>query len=200
MGQSLNVTVGRFTVLNKKPNRYIMYFDKSFNLNLDDYLTIIETDSSNVPTGRQLALKVTAKYLEPLQFTNQSFNQFNLKRMDFPWIDYSSTSTIVGFSSYVEKVIKYQIIGSTMIVQFHLEGTSNSTSLTFTIPQNSASSPTRQYVATKITNNGTQAAAPGQAIVNNSSNVVTCTRDNQATAWTASGSKRAIGTIIIQLA
>ena len=48
--------------------------------------------------------------------------------------DYSSTSTIVGWSAYTTKQIKYKMIGSVYFVFFNIAGTSNSTTTYFTLP------------------------------------------------------------------
>jgi hypothetical protein len=54
------------------------------------------------------------------------------------WTDYSSTSTIVGFSSFYTKNIYYKKIGTTIFVWFFLHGipstTPNGLVLTFTLP------------------------------------------------------------------
>lgn len=116
------------------------------------------------------------------------------------WVDYSATSTIVGWSSFTTKIIRYRIIGKQIFVQFQLDGTSNSTSLTFTLPLN---------VLTPMFNN-CYAVDNGVAnvgmCVNSSggSNLITGYRFSTATSvtstWTASGTKTYKGQFFIEIA
>ena len=48
--------------------------------------------------------------------------------------DYSDTSSITGFSSYTCKVIRYKKIGRLVFVVFHINGASNSSTKSFTLP------------------------------------------------------------------
>lgn len=50
------------------------------------------------------------------------------------WIDYSATSTIVGWASFTVKQIFYKQIGKVVHVAVDLEGTSNASGITFTLP------------------------------------------------------------------
>ena len=112
------------------------------------------------------------------------------------WTDYSATSTIVGWSSFTTKQIYYKDIGKTRFVTFILYGTSNSTSVTFTVP--SASSNT---VATnngiRVIDNGTEGPIGLMGLSENSS-TVTCYR-SQLAAWTSSGVKLVSGQFTYQL-
>jgi len=113
------------------------------------------------------------------------------------WVDYSATSTIVGWSSFTVKKISYKIIDDAMIVDFNLEGTSNATTISFTIPSNAAS---YSYVLSAyIINNGYVPINPGRIVTVSGSNVITVQRDSQSPAFVASGTKRCSGQIIIQL-
>jgi len=51
-----------------------------------------------------------------------------------PWIDFSEQSTIVGCGSYTRKIIKYKVVGNMVYVFVSIAGTSNSTSLNFSLP------------------------------------------------------------------
>jgi hypothetical protein len=57
-------------------------------------------------------------------------------QINTPWIDFSEQSTIVGWSSFATKRIRYKIFGKMLIVSFNLNGTSNATSTSFTLPVN----------------------------------------------------------------
>ncbi|OQY86221.1 MAG: hypothetical protein B6D42_01750 [Anaerolineae bacterium UTCFX5] len=112
------------------------------------------------------------------------------------WTDYSATSTIVGWSSYTTKQIYYKDIGKTRFVTFTLYGTSNSTSVSFTLP--SASSNT---VATnngiRVIDNGAEGAIGLMGLLANSS-TVTCYKSLLA-AWTNSGVKLVSGQFFYDL-
>ena len=55
-------------------------------------------------------------------------------QINTPWIDFSEQSTIVGWSSYTRKIIKYKVVGNIVYVYMNISGTSNSTSLNFSLP------------------------------------------------------------------
>lgn len=48
--------------------------------------------------------------------------------------DYSATSTVTGWASFTTKVIAYKKVGKTVRVAFIINGTSNSTAVSFTLP------------------------------------------------------------------
>jgi hypothetical protein len=50
------------------------------------------------------------------------------------WTDYSSDSTVTGWSSFTIKEIDYKKIGNLVFVKFRLIGTSDTTSANFTLP------------------------------------------------------------------
>lgn len=111
------------------------------------------------------------------------------------WIDYSATSTIVGWSSFTTKIIRYRVIGKQVFFNVDLNGTSNSISTSFTLPYNS-------NTITVInpnwsTNNG--ATQLGYFITTVNTNI--CTGYiNFSTTWTATGTKRMIGQFFIEIA
>ena len=116
------------------------------------------------------------------------------------WIDYSATSTIVGWSSFTTKIIRYRVIGKQIFVQFQLDGTSNSTSLTFTLPSNIL---TPMYNNCYAVDNGV--ANVGMCInFSGGTNVITGYRFNTATSltstWTASGTKTYKGQFFYEIA
>ena len=110
------------------------------------------------------------------------------------WVDYSATSTIVGWSSFTTKILRYRVIGNQVFVQFQLNGASNSTSLTFTVPNNVRQS---MLSACWSVNNG--AYAQGISVININAN--TCTGlQNGSGIWTASGSKQFAGQFFYEIA
>lgn len=116
------------------------------------------------------------------------------------WVDYSATSTIVGWSSFTTKKIRYRIIGKQMFVQIQLDGTSNSVSTSFTLP-NSANN-INSYNNSYFVDNGV--AYLGTFIINSASTTVTCYRWSAITtitgSWTNSGSKSIFGQFFIEIA
>ena len=55
------------------------------------------------------------------------------------WVDYSATSTLVGWSSTTVKEINYMQVGNMYFFQVYISGTSNSTTTTITLPINASS-------------------------------------------------------------
>jgi hypothetical protein len=112
------------------------------------------------------------------------------------WVDYSATSTIVGWSSTTVKIIRYRIIGKQLFYEVYLSGTSNNLNTTFTLPNSCvnivSSSPIR------ITNNGTNAV--GLFEISTSSSTVNCYTTVAGAAWTASGTKTVFISSFIEIA
>lgn len=127
---------------------------------------------------------------------NQDFNDARYIQKE-TWVDYSATSTVVGWSSFTTKKISYKIIDDVMIVDFNIEGTSNATTISFTIPSNASSA--TFILSAYIINNGSASSNAGRINSASGSNVITVQRDGQNTAFTASGTKRCSGQITIQL-
>jgi hypothetical protein len=50
------------------------------------------------------------------------------------WTDYSSTSTIAGFSSYTVKQVFYKVVEKNVFVTFFLYGVADGTGVSFTLP------------------------------------------------------------------
>ena len=111
------------------------------------------------------------------------------------WIDYSATSTVVGWSVLPTKIIRYRVIGKQVFFSVALEGTSNSTSASFTLPfQNKNIGNLNMGYAT---NNGGNVIGSFDVSINSS----ICTLSQNYTAgWTASGSKRIYGQFYIEIA
>ena len=102
--------------------------------------------------------------------------------------DYSAISTIVGWSSFTTKEIFYKRVGGLVFVWFYIYGTSDSTSVTFTLP-----------VATQLGNpwyscisqdNGGSLVS---AIFSMTGSTVSVSKDANGGSWTNSGVKRCSG-------
>ena len=98
------------------------------------------------------------------------------------WVDYSSTSTVVGWSSLPTRIIKYRVIGKQVFYIVNLSGTSNSTSTSFTLAHTSI----RQAdVIGYGINNGAAVNCLAETPV--ASSTTTCY--SNLAGWTGSGTK-----------
>ena len=116
------------------------------------------------------------------------------------WVDYSVTSTVVGWSSFTTKIIRYRVIGKQVCVQYQLQGTSNSATTTFTLPNTSINIEVNQNNIT--VDNGVVSLGLLQ-VPNNSNSCVLqkWTSINSVTpTFTASGSKVAKGQFFYEIA
>jgi len=102
------------------------------------------------------------------------------------WVDYSATSTDVGISSTTRKIIKYRIIGKQMFVFADFAGTSNATTLTFTLPFNLVN-PLFLDVPTCNVNNG--AIGLGVSRFTSATNYIESFATTALGTFTASGTK-----------
>ena len=113
------------------------------------------------------------------------------------WIDYSSTSTVVGWTTpMTTKIIRYRVIGKMVFVNFGLNGTSNSATTSFTLPSNNVNANTLvngMYAA----NNGVQVR--GMSVTTLNSNTMSLFQNESAT-WTASGLKYIYGQFFYEIA
>jgi len=108
--------------------------------------------------------------------------------------NYSGTSTVVGWSSLSAKDIFYWTVGDTVFVSFVLNGTSNSTSVTFTLPYTSAANTGYStYFSVRGADNGVQLTTSCLGELPNNSNTVTCYKNMASATWTASNSKYVMG-------
>lgn len=121
---------------------------------------------------------------------------------DTSWTDYSSTSTVTGWASYVTKTIKYIDYGKFVMVSYYISGPSNSTSTNFTVPFTVDNSGMTFYDTFPFcTDNGTPKTAPGRVSMSDGGSAVVFMPDASGnTAWTASGTKMISGTFIVKKA
>lgn len=108
--------------------------------------------------------------------------------------NYGATSTIVGWSAFTTKEIYYKKVGKLVFVNFLLEGTSNSTDVTFTLPYAPAAAPTAYYTLGTGQNNGSRLTNPTEIVLVAGVASVTVYKDTtEAADWTASGDKTVAG-------
>ncbi len=107
--------------------------------------------------------------------------------------NYSATSTVVGWSSFTTKKIFYSRLGKLVHVQFELQGTSNATTISFTLPNSCNASSRLVNGNALIEDNGVYADVRGYAAMPVGSTTVTVYRNISATAFTNSGEKFCAG-------
>ena len=179
----------------------------------DETISGIKTFSSNIvmpSTGTPLILKVEssgqisglplANYpsVDELAFvkgvTSAIQTQLDGKLTSASWVDYSATSTIVGWASFTTKIIRYQVIGKTVNVWVYISGVSNSATTSITLNYSASANYTiLTYGGGLLSlNNGTS----GHGYTNvpiSSSNIFTfgywTTATSSTATWTASGTK-----------
>lgn len=104
--------------------------------------------------------------------------------------DYSVSSTIVGWSSFITKKIMYARFGKMVLVVVDLYGTSNSTTITFTVPYTSVNAVVGfQGVITSSYDNSVLRTIKDITNVPANSTICSAYKDNIANNWTASGNK-----------
>lgn len=113
------------------------------------------------------------------------------------WVDYSSTSTIVGFATITTRELRYLIIGNVAIYYFNIQGTSNSSTFTFTIHTNHNGN--IYFNGSGYTLNNTTSNNPSRMLISNASNVITLAPALTGGSWSASGGKGCSGIFLIQL-
>lgn len=125
--------------------------------------------------------------------TSSIQTQLNAKLASTSWIDYSATSTVVGWSSFVDKKIFYKIIDNMCFVFFGIDGISNTTTITFTLPVTNTSGFLIFANGSYHRNNSLPSVNPPRIQLANASNEVVIFRDLLGSAWTASSSKTVTG-------
>ena len=114
------------------------------------------------------------------------------------WVDYASTSTIIGWSAYTTQHLYYKRVGDLLIVLFNFVGTSNSATTSFTLPYTAAN--VQGQGAIRCSDDGS-AAALGRCLVTIGSSTVTSYFGLGTTGWTASGGKTvgSLGALVYQI-
>lgn len=114
-------------------------------------------------------------------------------------IDHATASTIVGWTSFTEKVILCKRIGTGCLINFSIAGVSNDTSATFTIPYT-----TKAVVGIgncsilAQDNSGTKQI--GWASINENSNVVNCYPTPALGDWKNLNNKSVKGQLFVEIA
>jgi|WetSurMetagenome_2_1015567.scaffolds.fasta_scaffold10985_2 hypothetical protein len=104
-----------------------------------------------------------------------------------PWTDYGTSANLLGFSSTTEKLIQYKKIGKTVLVTFAIAGTSNSGSISFTLPYSSNS--IMNYFIPVVAMDNAVPASGAMILMLASGSFVRGYKDINGTGWTTSGTK-----------
>ena len=113
------------------------------------------------------------------------------------WTPYHDTSTIVGWTSYTIKEIWYKKTGKRVDVQFDIEGVSDTTTATFTLPFTHQGE-LRLVQTIRVVDDGT--AGIGYFLLPLSSSLVTCYPAITGGTWTNSGNKYVYGQFWYEIA
>ena len=107
--------------------------------------------------------------------------------------DFSATANPQGFSAITINLAYYSRMGNLVHCIVRFTGTSNATTLTFTLPyataNESGGTVLHQVLSAQIVDNGSTQAGPGKLTLSNNSTTATATKDGNATAWTNANSK-----------
>jgi len=115
------------------------------------------------------------------------------------WVEYEELSTLSGWSSFSTKDIQYRYLNlNTVLVNFVLVGTSNSSSSSFTLP--SACLNTVTCASGLAGDSGILSVSPGKVLCTPGSNLVILSKDLTGANWTASGTKSIAGQFIYRSA
>ena len=113
-------------------------------------------------------------------------------------INYQGTSTLVGWGTITTKNILYSCLGRTAQVFFNIDGTSDSTAATFTVPYTaykSAGGFLFGGLLLQASNNGAAITTPCRVYINAGENIIRAETDFGGTGWTNSGNKKITGSL-----
>jgi len=181
---------------------------------IDSFLENNDTLVYNSATGlwRNKALIETSDFIDDtntysgldIDFKIQQVqNQLDGKMPLSTWQDISTTSTIVGWTTFTQKTIRYLNVGKMMIVEYFISGTSNATTTSLTVANTSANITGMIWANNnQVQNNATNYMGFGN--ISASTNVVTFgyypTGSSITTTWATTGTKMIRGLITLELA
>lgn len=107
------------------------------------------------------------------------------------WTDYSASSTVSGWSSTTVKTILYKKVGDLVFCQFAIQGTSNSTSASFTLADSTDMKGSGQSIQVCVygIDNGSPLTPPARLDIPATGSTFNVYKDLSAATWTASGTK-----------
>lgn len=160
---------------------------------------ISDFTSTRTPTAFTVGITATTANQAFLRFLNCTKDNGTLVGYT-GWVDYSATSTIVGFSSFINKILLYKVTNGVLEVQFDLYGASSLSTVSFTIPFPIKSDAGNIAGACRIFDNGAYKAALGFWISNTSSSTINFGLDGSAIGgFTSSGNKAVQGILRVPI-
>lgn len=118
------------------------------------------------------------------------------------WLDYSAVSTIIGWTSFTHKKIYIKVVGNLVHVLYYIEGQSDSTSTSFTVPYTSKNvADLVPYGTTGYAQDaGVLAVSSGIYGMLNDSTTISFWKNNSQPAWTNSSTKAVVGVLYYEKA
>ena len=126
-------------------------------------------------------------------FVGDGGNLTGITVSDSAWVDYSDTSTILGWDEISTQQIWYKQTSDMVYVTIRISGTSNSTSASFTLPIDVGTE--QSHISTMITeDNSSNLTASGMVRVTGGTNTFTCFKNtDQDVLWTHNNTKAIYG-------
>ena len=184
----------RFTNLVNGPSSTNLVLLLSLGIAKGDTLIIEEVDSLGNPTLR--TAKGTVSKIADGQFYNLPiiYNQYFITVLDMaPWIDYSTASTVVGWSSLSIKIIRYRIEGKTLFWNVVLFGVANVAATSFTLPLSIATGLNSVIYTNLGRSNSILSLDPTCIVATEGSNVMVCYRTLTLLGYSGAGNKAVYG-------
>lgn len=143
------------------------------------------------------------RFLYRFDGTTQRWRLILHQQGDF--LDYSTVSTIVGWTSFTTKRLSYFLTGRKLDIQWYISGTSNATGVTFTVPYTSTSvgvpgGPGNGSAGISV-DNGALLTSPSSVSIGDASAIVTIaiSYSGSASGWTNSGTKTTAGNLTVDV-
>jgi hypothetical protein len=130
--------------------------------------------------------------LERIRELDKRLKALEARDSDGVVTDYSTTSTVTGWSSTTAKGIYYYKIGKIVFVRFYITGTSDSTAVFFSLPYAKVAG-MNVTVAIQATDNGGTATVGMAQMSTTATSTVNCYTSIAGAAWTNSGTKAVAG-------
>ena len=134
-------------------------------------------------SSAEAALKVSSANGKAIETTGDIYS--------VQWVDYLVTSTVVGWTGTATGLLYYKKVGNLVFVCFDIQGTSDATNVTFTLPYPRAIAFLFGGATTYAIDNGTALTTPARMALNGAT--VTIYKDSASAGWTNSGAKRVVG-------
>jgi hypothetical protein len=198
------VTVGMWVYATVADRVYAQIYD-GVNVNLSSahpgdstwkWLTVTATIASNATLlGAYARVQTgdTSVYIDGAMCVEgeSSFAFANKPAGEGVLADYFASSTINGWAAGKTGFINCKKIGTTVFVNFYITGTSDSTSVTFTVPYTLASTATANPIM--AIDNGSAVANPLAYATSTDGTTITCYTTLGGGGWTSSGTKTVRG-------